>query len=164
MLSGCTVVVFGYLCSEAYRALGKPKWCVVVQVVYLIPFVPTLYLGAKFGYEIFSIVVPLGRLSLCLIHLVVAKIVLDISPWRMIANLRWTYLQTICAMIPGIVVVACNLSIVWQIIAAISTVVIYVALLFAVPNTRRDALYVIQHFLSKKVHIISRSSSTEKGN
>lgn len=164
MLSGCTVVVFGYLCSEAYRALGKPKWCVVVQIAYLLPFVPTLYLGAKFGYNVFSIVVPLGRLSLCLIHLVVAKIVLDISPWRMIVNLRWTYLQTICAMIPGIVVVTCHLSIVWQVIAAISTVVIYVALLFAVPNTRRDALYVMQHFLSKKIHVISRSSSTEKGN
>lgn len=149
MFVGCTVVVFGNLCSEAYRAFGMPRYCVLVQVVYLVPFVPTLYLGASQGWGVFSLLVPAGRLSLCLIHLVVAWVALGISPARMIANQKWTYLQTILAMVPGVVVTSLGLSLFAQLVAAVAAVIIYVVLVLVVKDTREYALDLLGKFRGK---------------
>lgn len=150
MFVGSTVIVFGNLCSEAYRACGMPKWCVIVQVIYLIPFVPTLYVGASLGFDAFSVIVPVGRFSLCIIHLIVAKIALGLSPLRIVTNLKWTYLQTALSIIPGIVVSILGASIVWQLMAAMISVCVYLVLIYMVETTRQDAQYLLEKFFHKQ--------------
>lgn len=151
MLSGCTVIVFGYLCSEAYRAFGKPRYCVFVQLVYLLPFIPTLYVGASFGFDAFSIIVPAGRLSLCIIHLMVARVALDVSPFQMVLNTKWTYFQVVVAMIPGVGAVLLNAPLVVQAGMAATSVLIYLALLYAIRDTRESFRELISRIRRKAI-------------
>lgn len=144
MLISCFVVVFGYMCSEAYRAMGKPQYSVVVQALYLIPYLPSLYFAALGGFECLSIVMPFVRLFLLAINLTVMKLTIGISPLKMLANIKWTYLQTILAFIPGAVLAALVPGMPATIAGVALTIVLYAALIWFTPSTRQEVLELLE--------------------
>lgn len=143
VLSSCIVVVFGYMCSEAYRAKGKPQFCVVVQVVYLVPFLPALYFSALHGYGWVSLVMPATRLLLVVINLVVMKCTIGVSPLKMIRATGVIYVQSLIAMVPGIIVTSLTDSIWCALGAFFLSVVIYVILLVLARETRMTLLELL---------------------
>lgn len=151
MFTGCINVVFGYMCSEAYRAKGKPSLCVLVQVVYLVPFLPALYASASFGYECVSIVMPALRIVLAAINLTVLKVVFGISPWKMLANVWRIFGQSIIAVMPGIIVLALTESLVAEVAAALVSVSLYLVLLFRCRGTREEARALLERLGLKKL-------------
>ena len=151
MFTGCINVVFGYMCSEAYRAKGKPSLCVLVQVVYLAPFLPALYVSASFGYECVSIVMPALRIVLAMINLTVLKVVFGISPLRMLANVWRIFGQSIIAVVPGLIVLALTESLVAEVAAALVSVVLYLVLLFRCRSTREEARSLLERLGLKKL-------------
>lgn len=144
MLASCIVIVLGYMCSEAYRAKGKPKYCVLVQVLYLVPFLPSLYFSAKAGYGAISVFVPLVRLALVIINCIVAKHTLGLSPSRMLYNCRWCYIHSVVAMVPGIIVTTLTDSILAALLAAIAAVAIYLALVIYTKDTREAVSFLAE--------------------
>lgn len=144
MLMSCFVVVFGYMCSEAYRAMGKPQYSVVVQALYLIPYLPSLYFAALGGFECLSIVMPFVRLFLLAINLTVMKLTIGISPLKMLMNIKWTYLQTILAFIPGAVLAALVPGMPATIAGVALTIVLYAALIWFTPSTRQEVLELLE--------------------
>lgn len=104
MLAGCIGIPFGYMCSEAYRAIGKPSLCAIVQFVYLIPYLSTLYLSATQGYDAISFWLPISRLTLPIINLIVMKLSIGISPLSMLMNLRYYFIATLVSLAPGLVI------------------------------------------------------------
>ena len=50
-LMSSLTIVFGYISSEVYRSLGKPKLSVLAQVLYLIVLVPVLIVTAQMSFE-----------------------------------------------------------------------------------------------------------------
>ena len=146
MLAGCIVVVFGYMCSEAYRAKGMPRLCVIVQVAYLLPFLPALYVGSGFGYDALTYVLPAVRLTLPCINLLVMRIFIGISPWAMLKNCTWYYLLAFIAMVPGIAATLLTNSLVAESAALVASVAIYVALLLAVRPTRKVVGELLERF------------------
>lgn len=157
MLSGCLVVVFGYTCSEAYRARGMPRLCVLVQVLYLVPFLPALYLSARQGYGAVSVVMPATRLLLGIINVAVMRAAIGYSPLRMLRNAGWSFLQAAVAMVPGVVVTALTDSFAATLASAVMSVLAYVALLFGMQATRGEAVGLLERlgvgrFLSKRLH------------
>lgn len=146
MLAGCIVVVFGYPCSEAYRAKGMPRLCVVVQVAYLLPFLPALYIGSGYGYDALTYALPAVRLALPCINLLVLRTFVGISPWAMLKNCKWYYLLALVAMVPGIVATLLTDSLVAEVAAIAASVAIYVALLLAVAPTRRVVVELADRF------------------
>ncbi|WP_298578400.1 lipopolysaccharide biosynthesis protein [uncultured Olegusella sp.] len=143
MLASCIVIVFGYMCSEAYRAKGKPKYCTLVQVLYLIPFLPSLYFSAVGGYETISIVVPFVRLSLVVINCMVAKKTLGLDPLSMLYNCRWCYIHSVLAMLPGLIVTAMTDSLIVAIFSIIISIIIYCVLVVVTRDTRVSAFFLM---------------------
>lgn len=143
VLTGCFVVVFGYLCSEAYRAKGVPRYSVLVQVLYLVPFLPALYFSSLQGFECMSVVVPAARLSLVIINVGVAKLALGLSPAKMLRTTRWSYAQAAIAVVPGFVAVSLTDSLAVALLFAALSVVIYIVLLFGIRDTRGDAINLL---------------------
>lgn len=73
-------VVIGYMASEAYRSLGKPRLSVAVQLAYLAATVPCMFFSAKAGFDVFSIALPLVTLfSYSGSHLIACKTRLSLS-------------------------------------------------------------------------------------
>lgn len=162
MFAGCINVVFGYMCSEAYRAKGRPSLCVLVQVVYLVPFLPALYISASFGYECVSIVMPSLRLVLAAINLTVLKVVFGISPWKMLKNVGQVFGQSTIAVIPGIIVLALTESLAAEIVAAFVSVSLYLVLLFGCGGTREEARGLLDRLgLGKLVSSVHRTPQSK---
>ena len=144
MLISCFVVVFGYMCSEAYRAIGKPQYSVLVQTLYLIPYLPSLYFAALGGFERLSVTMPFVRLFLLVINLTVMKLTIGISPLKMLANIKWTYLQTILAFIPGAVLAALVPGLPATIAGVVLTVALYAALIWFTPATKQQLFELLE--------------------
>lgn len=142
-LASCIVIVFGYMCSEAYRAKGKPHYCVLVQALYLPPFLLGLYISASMGYAFLSICLPCVRLLLVVINLSVMKLTLGLSPLRMLLTTRVTYVQSVVAMLPGFVVGFYIDSPLAMLCMASISVLLYFGLVFAYRGTRVDLLSLV---------------------
>lgn len=136
MLMSCIVVVFGYMCSEAYRAVGKPSYSVVVQVTYLVPYLIGLWMAARGGFERITIVMPFVRLFLLAINLTVMRMTIGISPAKMFWNVKWVYVQTALAALASRGVSYFVPDIVGQLLGVMTMAIVYVVLLIAVPATR----------------------------
>lgn len=92
-LTSAFVVVFGHICSDAYRAMGKPKYSLIAQIGFLAFLILGLLVGACGGFGILSVSVPVARLAGCLVtHFLICKLLMGLSPLRMLWNMRWIYL------------------------------------------------------------------------
>lgn len=95
-LTSAFVVVFGHVSSEAYRAIGKPRYSFLAQLGFLAFLIPGLLIGAMFGFKVLSIIVPMFRLMGCLLtHSLICKFLMGLSPLKMFYNLRWVYFVTL---------------------------------------------------------------------
>ena len=136
MLSGGFSVSYGYLCSEAYRAKGKPWCCAVVQFLYLVPFLPALYLSALGGYGVITYVMPVVRLALPAINVSLCCFVFGFSFRKMLGGTKWFIGASVLAMLPAAVFTYFGWGIPAQIGCAVVTVFIYLGIILAVGETR----------------------------
>lgn len=139
MFTGCINIVFGYMCSEAYRAKGRPSLCAFVQIVYLIPFLPALWFSASVGYGCVALVMPALRMVLAAINITVAKVALGISPWKMVGNVGTSFVQSALAVLPGSVALVFFDSFAIELGLICLSGLIYVLLLFTWKTTRAEA-------------------------
>lgn len=150
-LAGCLAVVFGYVCSEAYRAKGRPKLCVLVQVLYLAPFLPALLWSCSQGFLVLSIAMPCVRLLLPAINVSVARLTLGLSPEKMLSSTWRYFVLSLVAVLPGIISSLLTDSLPVQWMALFVTIVLYVVLLFSVKRTRGDAIGLLDNLGIGKV-------------
>lgn len=152
MFTGCVNIVFGYMCSEAYRAKGKPHLCVLVQVLYLLPILPALYISASFGYGCVSVIMPALRIVLVMINLTVAKLALGLSPLKMLANVGPSFIQSLIAATPGIAALTFTDSLHIEIVAAFLSLALYLLMLFSWKSTRETSLDLLKRLGLSKAH------------
>lgn len=134
--TSCLNVVVGYMCSEAYRALGRPEWCALVQVVFLVPFLPAMWLSASAGFGAVTWVMPLARASMVAIQLPVLWRLVRIGVADMARESGWVYVAAVVSMAPGIVCSLVGASSVVSAAAALSSAAIYVTFLLLHPRLR----------------------------
>lgn len=144
LLAGCVVIVFGYTLSEAYRAKGMPRSCVLVQALYLVPFLPTLYISSGYGYECVALAMPAVRLSLAAINFAVGKATLGLSPMQMLSSNKLTFAQSFVSMLPGLIATSLTDSVIVAVVSAVVSMGIYVALVVAFKETRILAVELIE--------------------
>jgi PST family polysaccharide transporter len=94
-LASSVVVVFGHVASEGYRAMGKPRVSLLVQLFVLGYTIPVYIVGAKAGYEVLSVIVPMARLIGVFVQLVACWMVLRLSPLRMFGNVAPFYVASL---------------------------------------------------------------------
>ena len=94
-LASSVVVVFGHVASEGYRAMGKPRVSLLVQLFVLGYTIPAYIVGAKAGYEVLSVIVPMARLIGVFVHLLACWMVLKLSPLTMFGNVAPFYVASL---------------------------------------------------------------------
>ena len=85
-LTGALTIVFSHYSSGVYRALGKPKLSVLVQVLHILFLIPAIYYSIGYGFETLCEVRALMRLQLILVNLIVIYLLMKISFWDMFKN------------------------------------------------------------------------------
>lgn len=79
-------IVFNNVCAEAYRSLGKPKYSMLVELLYLVVLVPLLVISSNKGWVCFSIAAGASPLALTAITLLVSHLAIGLHPARMVKN------------------------------------------------------------------------------
>ena len=147
-LASAFVVVFCHQASNAYRALGKPKLSLLAQMIFLVFYVPALIFGAVSGFEILSVIVPLARVvGFLLVHFLICKFAVRLSPLKMLGNLKSIYL--VCILIGGTcfyILQSFDFNYMIQVILLLAAIVLYVACIFIIKDLRNTLFDLAERF------------------
>ena len=138
------VVVIGFMCSEAYRALGRPELCAFVQVAFLVPFLPVMWWSASVGYDAVTWAMPATKLCLVVIQMPILWKVARIGPLRMLGNMRWVFVASAAAMIPGVVITSVSGSPAVAAASAVCSAAIYLGFVVVQPDMRQNATALLK--------------------
>lgn len=147
-LASAFVVVFCHTASDAYRALGKPRLSLMAQLGFLTVMVPSLYLGARMGYESFSVVVPIARvLGFVSVHFVICHIFAGLSPTKMLYGLRWVYAATLFVAAPSYLIVRLtSVGFLGQALLFVLSIFFYAIELVIIQDLRETLVWLLDRF------------------
>lgn len=150
LTSGLGILLNNY-CSEAYRALGKPKISLAVQVLHLLFLVPALLLAAKEGFVPLYWTRSMIRFQLYITQLIVLYVVTRISVLKIAKNIAPAILAGCAALVAAIALQRAGSSILWDTISIGICGVIYIGTLLLIPSVRKELFLLIVPKLPKKL-------------
>lgn len=153
-LAHTVAIVFGYYCSEVYRAKGRPKLSFLVQVLYMIVLIPTCIISSKFGFWPFVYARSATVIVFALVHLLVMKFAIGIPISKIIKNVYPIAVSAMAMGVIGYYLQQISEGVMWSIISIVMCSIIYMGLLLCFQNTRRE----IYHWLKR----IARSASSQE--
>ena len=81
------VVIFSRFSTYISPAIGKPRISVLAQTLHLVVLVPAVVLAVDYGYETLYLTRSLVRLEAVLVNLVIAWVLIRLSPWEQVRRL-----------------------------------------------------------------------------
>lgn len=142
-------ILLSNYCSEAYRATGKPKVSVLVQLSQLIVLIPAIIYGAKQGFETLYLLRCMVSLELIIVNLITVKIALKISPIRMVQNITPEIFAALIMAVVALGLKQISDSIIWEIVSIAICACVYFAVILLLPCTRKFFLPIIRKYLKK---------------
>lgn len=152
-LSSAFVVVLGHIASDAYRSLGKPRYSLLAQLGFLLFLVPALFVGAKSGFSVLSVLVPSCRLlGTLIVHFAICRWLMKLSPKRMFFELRWVYFAaTLVGAIAFALIRLLKLSLVGQAVLLVLSIVAYFVLCVIFKDLRGTMIELVNRFGFEKL-------------
>lgn len=148
-ITSCLGIILNNFCSETYRALGKPKLSLMVQIIHLVFLIPALLWAARVGFETLYWTRSMIRLQLYVVQLIVIYAVIKITPWQMLKNI---YPTIISAVVMGAAAVGLRQianGFVWNSVSVILCVICYFGVLILFPEFRKLSFEYIGKIRSK---------------
>lgn len=145
-LISSVLIVGSHLASEVYRAMGKPKLSAIVQLAYISLVVPTIYYGAKEGFETLVYVYPVPRLFSLIFDFIALFYIAKISPIRTIVE-TLPFSVSSLIIIPIIIVMQQFLSGYWMnLIGVCVSGCMYFLIVLLFPSGRDEIKAIFQIF------------------
>ena len=135
-LTSALTIVMSHYSSEVYRAKGKPKWSVFVQITHIAFLVPTVLWSIKYGFDVLCEARALIRLQSILVNLILMHVLVKISPWAMLKNLFPAFSGTVVMVGIVLLLPSCSLNIVQNIIYVLIAVAVYAGIVMLFPRER----------------------------
>lgn len=140
-------ISLGDLCSEVYRAKGKPKLSFFAQLLHLIVLIPTCLISVKYGFWTLVLARSLIQLQFVLVHIIIMRFVIGIKVFSMIKNIIPIFLSAIAMGIFGCFLKNFSYGIVWDVISILLCIIFYFLLLLVFPTVRYDVILFIKKIL-----------------
>ncbi|MBO5051099.1 MAG: oligosaccharide flippase family protein [Clostridia bacterium] len=131
-------ITFSNTACEVYRSMGKPKISFVLQMIYLIIYIPVVYWSARAGFRVLCYAGCFVRLFPVLLDFITLSVFFGISFRSLLKN---TYTQIIAVAVMAAVGVLCQHAenaIAWQFFSILICAATYVIALLLFPDTRRE--------------------------
>ena len=128
-LTSAVTIVLSHYCSELYRAKGKPKLSVLVQVLHILCLVPAILWAVRFDFRFLCDVRALVRLTLIVINLFVLYHVVRISFASMLKNILPALIASAAMAGFALLTNADSYTMSWQIIMCIVCMIVYASIL-----------------------------------
>lgn len=139
-LTSALTIVLSHYCSEIYRAKGKPKLSVLVQVLHIVCLVPVILWAVQHNFRFLCDMRALVRLTLIIINLFVLYHVVRISFATMFRNILPAIIASVIMAGFTLLTNASNYSIFWQIVMCLACAIVYTGTLMLFPKERNIIL------------------------
>lgn len=137
-LTSAITIVLSNLCSEVYRAKGRPKLSFLAQILHLIVLVPTIIISSKYGFWALFYARSWIRIELTLVHFTLMKFVLGFPIMQSLRNVFPMAIASMLMGIFGIFLLRLNDEVLWSIVWILLCVIVYFGLLCLFPNLRKE--------------------------
>jgi len=137
-LTSSWMIVFGYFCSEVYRAKGKPKLSFLAQILHLVFLIPIILVFEKKGFSDLVIARSLVRLEFILVHLILMKFIFHFSVKKTFTNVSYSLLASAIIGIIGFFLAKITNNIIINFAFIIFLSLLYFFILYLNPNSKQD--------------------------
>ncbi|NDI34867.1 lipopolysaccharide biosynthesis protein [Chengkuizengella sediminis] len=148
-LTSAIIIVFGYLCSEVYRAKGRPKLSFLGQVLHLMVLIPVCIISSKYGFWALVYARSWIRLQGVLVHFLIMKFAIGIPIIKVIRNVFPTIVAAITMGFLGFFLQQLFSGLVWSFISIIICVIFYFGIVYMFPSMRPVMLALINQIKKK---------------
>jgi PST family polysaccharide transporter len=152
-LTSAITIVFGYLCSEVYRAKGRPKLSFLAQVLHLVVLVPVCIISSKYGFWPLVYARSWIRMELVLVHLIIMKFAIGIPVFKTLGNVFPTAISAAAMgligfylrqLYDGVGWRQLYDGVVWSFASILICVAVYFGLLYLFPNMRKEMTGILR--------------------
>ncbi|MDT9337252.1 lipopolysaccharide biosynthesis protein [Clostridium perfringens] len=123
-------VVFGDLCSEIYRAKGKPRLSFMVQSIFLLIYIPVCISSKKYNFKYIIFTCIVGRLIIIFIHNIISKLKFNISFLDIVKNTRKPAIISIVMGCIGLSFKFIYKSFYWSLISIFICIIFYFTVVY----------------------------------
>ncbi|MGN7482838.1 lipopolysaccharide biosynthesis protein [Priestia megaterium] len=149
-LTSAIMIVLGHYCSEVYRAKGRPKISFFAQILHLIVLVPTCIIAASFGFWTLVFARSLIRMQFVLVHLVIMKVMMNISVLETFKNIFPSFISTVLMMGIGYLLRQISDNIIWSLFSICICGVFYLVILLTFNKTKIELIGITNKLTPKK--------------
>lgn len=135
LISTITIVYSNTAC-EVYRSYGKPKVSLILQVCYLIIYVPTIYICAKSGFTILSYVSCFIRLIPVIADFIVLNYMFKLRFTNIINNTGYIIVASLSMTVTCFFLQKISNSFIWNIVGVFICILVYFSLIIINPKQR----------------------------
>jgi len=142
------VVIYSHLCSEVFRAKGKPKLSLLLQFAFLLFFIPSIAIAVNYGFKALYIIHSMSQLVLIIVSSFLMSWFFNISLFDM---LRGTAIKIIVAglmFLLSLLLRQISASFYWDIFSIVVCILFYFGILFCV-KSERDSLLKLKVIFEK---------------
>lgn len=161
-LTSAIMIVFGYFCSEVYRAKGRPKLSFLAQLLHLVVLVPVCIISSKYGFLILVYARAWIRMEFVLVHFIIMKFAIGIPLGKTFKNIMPTAISAISMGILGYLLQQISKGLLWNFVSVIICSLFYFGVLYLFPNMRKEMNVIIKRMklkLMKDKHTMSCSNN-----
>ncbi len=150
LMSGVTIL-FSNFSSEVYRSKGNPRLSTLAQILHIAFLIPAILIAKNYSFKALYVTRSLLRLQFVIVNLILIRLVYKLKISKTIADIFPAIVSTLVMSIIGYVLEKINSAIWWQIIAVLICIIVYFAVLFMFPKTRREifSLPFVKKFLKR---------------
>lgn len=137
-LASAFTITFSNTACEVYRSKGKPKISFILQMIYLVIYVPAIFVSAKISFTCLCVTSCMIRFVPIIMDFLTLKYKFGFELKKIFNN---TIIQLVAAVImavAGYFMQVLSASIIWHFISVIVCMVIYFAFLAAFPTMRAE--------------------------
>lgn len=148
-LAQAITIVFGYYCSEVYRAKGRPKISFLVQLLYIVVLIPTCLISSQYGFWTFVYMRSLVVLEFVIVHLLVMKFVIGIPISRIIKNVFPAGISAIIMGCMGYFLLKVNEGLLWNALSIMICIFFYFLVLSVFPGMKKVLKSIILRLMKQ---------------
>lgn len=150
-LTSSIVIVFGYFCSEAYRAKGRPKLSFLAQLLHLVVLVPVCIISSKYGFWTLVYIRAWIRMEAILVDFIIMKYAMDISMGKTLKNVMPTAISALAMGLIGYLLQQLSKGLLWSFVSIIICSFFYFGVLYLFPDMRKQINGVVIRLKGKLI-------------
>lgn len=149
-LTTAFTVIYSHLNSEVFRAKGKPRLSIFVQLIFLLFFIPSIILSANYGFKTLYITHSLLQLLMVFVSSIMMYYFCKINLSEMLIGTFGKVFVGLLMFIISIIMTRISDSFYWQGFSLIFCVFLYFGMLFIFKG-ERDFLFRIKAYFFNNV-------------